>query len=252
MEISELIKLQDEFDREHFPACSSRNPITQNNLGALDSLLVAIHSETGEICGVAKKICSGETEFEQARHDLREELADALIYLLKACVQLDIDIETAILERVKHNRIRFAYRKESLIPASAESTGALEARARVFRDVLHGSQAAIEDLILRLASQLSRAPNAEDCIRDALSAAGVYGAPDTRQLYCCALAACIWPHAHEDIDNPTRPPDVQKLASVCWLLGISDKHVRNLATLAPVLEPLILKLVSHNGTVTKT
>ena len=106
--LAELKEIQKKFDLGHEGA---KQPfyieITENNISDLEHLAVCLAGEVGEFCNVLKKVTRGDFGWNQAKLELSEELADVFIYLIKISNQADIDIENAVLNKIKKNKLRF-------------------------------------------------------------------------------------------------------------------------------------------------
>ena len=90
MTLQELVAFQEDFDSRHKGYFRWNSPITNDNIALGDCFL------------------------EEKKSELREEIADIFIYLLKMSYQLNIDLEKAYLEKMKKNQERFQrYEKQS-------------------------------------------------------------------------------------------------------------------------------------------
>ena len=107
MELNQLIQLQADFDRQHGISKPFFVPITSNNLGELEHLVVCLVGEVGEFANELKKVVRGDASFEDRRAALSEELADTFIYLMKMAAQTGIDLEAEFLKKLERNGHRF-------------------------------------------------------------------------------------------------------------------------------------------------
>lgn len=107
MELSQLIQLQVDFDRSHGLKKPFFVPISGDNLGELEHLIVCLIGEIGEFSNELKKVVRGDTTYEDRHAMLSEELADAFIYLMKMAAQTGIDLEAEFLKKLEKNRQRF-------------------------------------------------------------------------------------------------------------------------------------------------
>lgn len=106
-------KFQQQWDSKHF---SSYRPSQED---ALLFLSAALCGEAGEIANLVKKLWrekkwSKVVEKDQARHyveEVKDELADVLIYLLIIANRLEVDLEKLYLEKNKINEERFKDKK---------------------------------------------------------------------------------------------------------------------------------------------
>jgi NTP pyrophosphatase (non-canonical NTP hydrolase) len=77
--------------------------------------LVGLMGEIGEFANIVKKInikLSRPNEYQldlvASQSALSEELADALIYILRISAMLEVDLEGAVLNKIRVNRTRYA------------------------------------------------------------------------------------------------------------------------------------------------
>ena len=114
MTLQELVAFQEDFDSRHKGYFRWNSPITNDNIDLLEFLMVSLTGEVGETANIVKKIARGDCLLEEKKSELREEIADIFIYLLKMSYQLNIDLEKAYLEKMKKNQERFQrYEKQS-------------------------------------------------------------------------------------------------------------------------------------------
>ena len=107
MTLKELTNFQEDFDSRHQGYFRWNSKVTDDNIELLEFLLVSLTGEVGETANIVKKIVRGDTCLEEKRDELREEIADIFIYLLKMSYQMDIDLEAAYLAKMKKNEERF-------------------------------------------------------------------------------------------------------------------------------------------------
>ena len=91
MTLQELMKLQEEFDIKHTSNFNWNEKINDENIEMLEFLLISMFGEIGE----------------SIKEQLSEEIADIFIYLMKICIQLDIDLENSYLNKREKNMERF-------------------------------------------------------------------------------------------------------------------------------------------------
>ena len=63
--------------------------------------------EMGETSNLLKKVLRGDYSLEDIYTDIKEEIIDMFIYIIKMCYQLNIDIETEYCEKMNKNAERF-------------------------------------------------------------------------------------------------------------------------------------------------
>ncbi len=107
MDLKEIFELQSNFDQKHFPkyAVDKENPKEQ--VDTLTFLTLGALGELGEFANVLKKVHRGDYSVDDTISDMKAEIADVFIYLMKICQHLDIDLETAFLEKLEVNKKRF-------------------------------------------------------------------------------------------------------------------------------------------------
>jgi len=109
--IKELKKIQKKFDLEHQGNIPFYEEINDNNIDALEHLLVCLMGELGEFSNIVKKVKRGDFPLSDKTDELTDEMADIFIYLLKISNQMDIDFEKAFLNKLEKNKKRFKHYK---------------------------------------------------------------------------------------------------------------------------------------------
>ena len=105
--LNNMLKLQKEFDLQHKGRIDFFEKIDENNIEALEHLIVCMVGEIGEFANIVKKIRRGDFSFQEKKEELSEELADVFIYLLKIANQADIDLEKEFFIKLEKNTKRF-------------------------------------------------------------------------------------------------------------------------------------------------
>ena len=106
--LDELKKMQIEFDSAHEGNMPFFEIITEKNIEVLEHLIVCLVGEIGEFANITKKISRGDFTLENKMKDLREELTDIFIYILKISCQMEIDLEKEYLNKLNINLQRFS------------------------------------------------------------------------------------------------------------------------------------------------
>lgn len=109
MTLDEVQAAQAAFDRAHVADVPFFEPITSNNLEALEHLLVCIAGEVGELANVVKKVRRGDQSLENARPAIVEESADIMIYVVKMANQIGFSLDDAFRAKLEINRERFRH-----------------------------------------------------------------------------------------------------------------------------------------------
>ena len=118
MEIKEIVDRQIELDTaDGFPVKFSDS---QAQYDQLTKDLVGLFGEIGEFSNIVKKINiklarpdEYDLDIAVAEAALREELVDSLIYIFRISAILDVNIEEAVLEKIRLNKSRYAKLRRS-------------------------------------------------------------------------------------------------------------------------------------------
>lgn len=105
--LQRIKQLQENFDKSHQGNSPFYEKISENNLDALEHLIVCLVGEIGEFSNIVKKIRRGDFQLQQKKDELDEELIDMFIYLIKISNQMDIDLENGFLRKLEKNKDRF-------------------------------------------------------------------------------------------------------------------------------------------------
>ena len=109
MELEEIMKQQLEFDKKHASEFEWSLPISEKTVDMLGFLIVAMTGELGELSNVVKKILRGDHTLEFSKEQIKDELVDIFIYLIKICNQMSIDLEELFLCKLNNNIKRFKH-----------------------------------------------------------------------------------------------------------------------------------------------
>jgi NTP pyrophosphatase (non-canonical NTP hydrolase) len=107
MTLHEIKALQEEFDKGHKGNIPFYEDIDENNVEALEHLVVCLVGEVGEFANVLKKCKRGDYPLSDKKRELDEELTDIFIYLIKISNQLKVDLEKNFLDKLEKNRLKF-------------------------------------------------------------------------------------------------------------------------------------------------
>jgi len=111
MELKKIMKLQALFDKEHLGIFDWSVRVTEDNLEVSKFLLICMIGELGEFANIVKKVIRGDFSLASKKEQIEEEVADIFIYLLKICIQMNIDLEKNFLKKLEKNKIRFKHYK---------------------------------------------------------------------------------------------------------------------------------------------
>ncbi len=106
--MNEIKKLQENFDKQHVGKVPFYDKVDNNNIEALEHLIVCLVGEVGEFSNIVKKIGRGDFSFDEKSNELSEELADIFIYIIKISNQCNIDIEKSFISKINKNKKRFS------------------------------------------------------------------------------------------------------------------------------------------------
>ena len=106
MELSEIMKIHEEFEKRN-GWHSKPELFSDEFMDRIFRNIVLMTGELGEFANKAKKMRrDGRWTYEDIS-ELREELADLFMYLLKTAITLDMDLEEEYLKKLKKNEKRF-------------------------------------------------------------------------------------------------------------------------------------------------
>ncbi|MEK3885734.1 MazG nucleotide pyrophosphohydrolase domain-containing protein [Paenibacillus sp. PL2-23] len=107
LSIKEIKLLQERFDKMHGGRKPFFEKVTEENIEVLEHLIVCLVGEVGEFSNIVKKISRGDFTYNEKIDELKDELADIFIYLIKISNQSEIDLEKCFLEKLEKNQKRF-------------------------------------------------------------------------------------------------------------------------------------------------
>lgn len=115
MTLAELAVKQAKFDSQHNGKFNWNENVSDKNIEMLEFLILALTGEVGETANIVKKIIRGDFLLSQKYGDLKEEITDVFIYVLKLSNQLGFDLEEEYLKKMKINQERFInYENETI------------------------------------------------------------------------------------------------------------------------------------------
>ena len=105
MELSQLFKVQRDFDRRlgwnRYENCDTPEKI----LGFMEHLVLVMVDELGEIARIRKKVLRDKQILDM--EVLKKEFVDIFIFLMQGCMALKMDLEKEYLIRMESNKKRF-------------------------------------------------------------------------------------------------------------------------------------------------
>ena len=105
MELRQIFELQKEFDRKLGWNTYEKCVTTEEKLQFMEHFILVTVEELGEISRVRKQYKRDNQAF--AVQELRHELADLFVYLMQACMALNMDLERDYLNKLRINKNRF-------------------------------------------------------------------------------------------------------------------------------------------------
>ena len=114
MNINELIKLQNEFDKKHNWVPKSND--TRGIIEAINRDIIGTIGELGEFSNLVKKINlrldaddnnQADKIFSNQMNHMREEIIDTLIYLMRIASHLNIDVEREYYLKLTNNKAKY-------------------------------------------------------------------------------------------------------------------------------------------------
>lgn len=116
MDLNSIIKVQLEMDKKHGFPVDFENETSRYQQVTKD--LVGLFGEIGEFSNIVKKINikidhpeSYQFSIEDAEQNLREELIDSLIYIIRIGSILNIDLQDELLKKMAENSVRYKHVK---------------------------------------------------------------------------------------------------------------------------------------------
>ncbi len=107
--LSDIQKKQLAFDNHHKSDINWHETVNGMNIDYLEHLIVCTLGELGEFSNIVKKIRRGCLKYPDKVDELKEELADIFIYIVKLANSLDFKLEDIYLS--KHNKNVSRFRK---------------------------------------------------------------------------------------------------------------------------------------------
>jgi NTP pyrophosphatase (non-canonical NTP hydrolase) len=114
MNLIDIIKTQRQFDEEH--GFNIKNQDIQEKYNQISKELIGLVGEIGEFANLVKKInlsLDSHLEDDEAHitgreAQMREELVDVFIYLIRLCDLLNVDIEKGYCAKLDANKLKYS------------------------------------------------------------------------------------------------------------------------------------------------
>jgi NTP pyrophosphatase (non-canonical NTP hydrolase) len=114
MELNELVRTQNEFDKQH--GWYLESDVILDVLESINKDLIGLYGEIGEFSNIIKKLnldiertdtAALKTRFNNVKENLVEEIIDILIYLFRLSSLLKMDLTAEYLKKLKINKMKY-------------------------------------------------------------------------------------------------------------------------------------------------
>ena len=109
MELKQIFELQRDFDRKRGWNTYEKCHTTEETLEFMEHFILVTVEELGEISRIRKEYNRDKKDL--AARELECELVDIFIYLMQACMALNMDLEKDYFDKLGHNEDRFLARE---------------------------------------------------------------------------------------------------------------------------------------------
>jgi len=111
LDIKEMFEIQRDFDRKmgwnRYEKCET----TEEILNFIQHFVLVMVEELGEFSRVRKEFFRDEKDFDKGA--LKHELVDMFVYLMQACMALNMDLEEEYWRKMRNNEERFIRKRQS-------------------------------------------------------------------------------------------------------------------------------------------
>ncbi len=109
MDINEILELQRDFNRKRgwnrYEKCGTPEEL----LDFMQHFVLVMVEELGEVARVRKQVLRDKQDL--SVQALKDEIVDLFVYLLQACMALDINLEEEYLRKMRESERRFNVKK---------------------------------------------------------------------------------------------------------------------------------------------
>ncbi len=109
MDLNEILELQRDFDRKRgwnrYEKCGTPEEL----LDFMQHFVLVMVEELGEVARVRKQVLRDKQDL--SVQALKDEIVDLFVYLLQACMALDINLEEEYLRKMRESERRFNVKK---------------------------------------------------------------------------------------------------------------------------------------------
>lgn len=242
MQLSEMIDLQKEFDLRHAGRFSWARAAESEPDAVLQFLLVALLGELGEMANLIKKVARGDCTLNDIQKEMRSELADVFIYVIKMADQANINLEEAFLNKLEYNEVRFrSFEKGNREVASGEREDETEEVLPASLESLHEAKYLSRheriDFLSRLSARLTSNRDLAKRLQPLLGESiGRIGADIS---VTSALIALILADAVSTEDSIRRDMWLADFKIFCDEMGVPFDGVRRLASRASEVQTIL-------------
>ena len=242
MDLKRMMQLQDDFDREHCGWFEWSASVTEESLGVLAFLLVAVSGEVGELANVVKRVLRGDESLAAAQPQIEDEVADVFIYLLKLCNQMDINLERAFMTKLQRNKTRFKQYERGL---SRDGRYKRVSGSYTLSDLarLNTVKAQPEMLVDRFTSELV-SELAGDCsleheLREFLGSVGIYFEEEKEKFLAGVVLSCVLADIGTQLSSEAKAANTAKVEAICARRGLPFRKLMNTSAYADDLLQLM-------------
>ncbi len=109
MDLNEILELQRDFDRKRgwnrYEKCGTPEEL----LDFMQHFVLVMVEELGEVARVRKQVLRDKQDL--SVQALKDEIVDLFVYLLQACIALDMNLEEEYLRKMRESEQRFNVKK---------------------------------------------------------------------------------------------------------------------------------------------
>lgn len=109
MDLNEILELQRDFDRKRGWNRYEKCGTPQELLDFMQHFVLVMVEELGEVARVRKQVLRDKQDL--SVQALKDEIVDLFIYLLQACMALDMNLEEEYLRKMRESERRFNVKK---------------------------------------------------------------------------------------------------------------------------------------------
>lgn len=109
MDLNEILELQRDFDRKRGWNRYEKCETPEELLDFMQHFVLVMVEELGEVARVRKQVLRDKQDL--SVQALKDEIVDLFVYLLQACMALDMNLEEEYLRKMRESERRFNVKK---------------------------------------------------------------------------------------------------------------------------------------------